>query len=443
MCLFSACNSFVQIDASPLVINSAELFQSDEVATSAVVGLYNQMTTLNMSGMNGGITVYSALSADEIYPGGSNTNYEVFYENAVPESNGIVNLNFWGYLYRSVYRCNAIIEGIDHSAGLSEATRKQLQGEAYFVRAFNYFYLVNLFGKVPLSVETDYRKNAIAPRSEINEVYAQIIEDLKQAALLLPQPYVSQNRVRPNYYTALALLSRTYLYTGQWEQAEKTATAIIDGGMYQREDDLSKVFQMASTETIWQLYRDAVNTSDGAAFIPLSASATPPLILTDELMQRFEGNDQRKAAWTGYNTVDNNPLYYPYKYKIRSGLPVQEYTVVFRLAEQYLIRAEARAHRENLEDAKDDVDVIRNRAGLGGTTATDIPALLTEIESQRALELFCEWGHRWFDLKRTGRADAVLAPLKSGWRKEAALLPIPASERLINVFLDQNPGYND
>jgi len=88
-----------------------------------------------------------------------------------------------------------------------------------------------------------------------------------------------------------------------------------------------------------------------------------------------------------------------------------------------------------------DVNIIRQRAGLSPLVLTDKSTLLLAIEKERQTELFSEWGHRWFDLKRTGRADAVLGAEKSNWKSTDALYPIPAVEISKNPKLTQNPGY--
>jgi hypothetical protein len=106
-----------------------------------------------------------------------------------------------------------------------------------------------------------------------------------------------------------------------------------------------------------------------------------------------------------------------------------------------LIRAEARARQHNLAGAKPDINMIRSRAGLGINNSPDEASLLLAIEQERRIELFAEWGHRWLDLKRTGRASAVLGLVKPGWSAEDMLFPIPQSELDKNPFLVQNPGY--
>ena len=134
---------------------------------------------------------------------------------------------------------------------------------------------------------------------------------------------------------------------------------------------------------------------------------------------------------------------YPYKYKVRNGFTVTEYNMVERLAEQYLIRAEARAQQNDISGATADLDTIRVRAGLPVLPISlDKATCLLAVEQERRIELFMEWGHRWLDLRRTGRIDAVLGAEKSNWTSTDSLYPIPFKEIQKNVFLTQNPGYN-
>jgi hypothetical protein len=121
--------------------------------------------------------------------------------------------------------------------------------------------------------------------------------------------------------------------------------------------------------------------------------------------------------------------------------------MVLRLAEQYLIRAEAEANEGDSTDAIDDLNVIRNRALLPNYSANVNGSLLSAILHERQVELFTEWGHRWFDLIRTNSADSVMgiiAPLKHGsWNdnNDQELYPIPQTARNLDMNLTQNPGY--
>jgi hypothetical protein len=124
--------------------------------------------------------------------------------------------------------------------------------------------------------------------------------------------------------------------------------------------------------------------------------------LNDGIVNAFESSDKRKTDWLESVTAEGKTYYFPFKYKTDfAGLStVQEYTVILRLAEVYLIRAEARARQGNVNGAKLDVNVIRTRASLAGTTAATDAQLMVAIEQERRVELFTEWGHRWLDLKR-------------------------------------------
>ena len=167
--------------------------------------------------------------------------------------------------------------------------------------------------------------------------------------------------------------------------------------------------------------------------------------MRDDLINAFEAGDERSTNWVGRFTDVTGTWYYPFKYKVQDGnqaVPITEALTLLRLAEQFLIRAEARTQQGNFTGAQEDLNMIRNRAGLANTTANDQSSLLMAIEHERRVELFTESNHRWFDLKRTRRADAVLGGIKSNWQPTDVLYPIPQSDFDKNSNLKpQNPGY--
>lgn len=162
----------------------------------------------------------------------------------------------------------------------------------------------------------------------------------------------------------------------------------------------------------------------------------------------------RRSVWvdsTDYtlNNVTSRYLF-PYKYKTGKhnrvpGGTATEYYMVLRLAEQYLIRAEANALGGQLGLAINDLNALRRRAGLGDLSNTlNKEQVLAAVAKERQTELFAEWGHRWMDLKRTGKATEVLSaiPYKQPWRGDYQLLyPIPVEEIRKDHFLTQNPNY--
>ena len=442
MAFLSACKKFVDI-APPLTqAESSTVFSSDQTATSAAVGLYYQITASNLTYLNGAITVYTGLSSDELIDAGSNSTYDAFENNAIPSNLSAINSAFWSNAYKYIYQANAVIEGLNSSATLSKPVKDQLMGEMLFTRALNYFYLVNLFGDVPLETSTDYLVNGSMPRTAASKVYNQIINDLSTAETLLTANYASSVNTRPTEMAAAALLARVYLYQKDWINAETQASIVINSGSYNLETNLNNVFLATSSETIFQLARPANNTAEAIAFIPSSTSIKPTFAVRSSLLNAFTSGDNRKTSWLNGNTVNGTAYYYPYKYKQRVNNPVTEYNVVLRLAEVYLIRAEARAEQNNISGALADINLIRNRAGLANTSTSTSAALLNAIAVERQLELFAEWGHRWLDLKRTGAIDTVIGTAKSiVWKPTDALYPIPLAQIQLNPFLTQNSGY--
>ncbi|HXB08265.1 MAG TPA: RagB/SusD family nutrient uptake outer membrane protein, partial [Puia sp.] len=316
-----------------------------------------------------------------------------------------------------------------------------------FVRALTYFYLVNLYGAVPLVLATDYTHTALEPRSPAAAVYAQIRADLEAARgnLFADYPQAGNSptdRTRPNLATATALLARVCLYTGDWVRADSAATALLNDPAYRLEPNLDSVFRSGSRETIWALQPVFGNiaTAEGSFFIPSAANIPPAYPLTNILLGSFEPGDQRRMHWTA-NAA--NGQRYAYKYKQRFNTPPNgEFDVVIRLAELYLVRAEARAMQGNADGALADINAVRQRAGLPGLDAGVSNAnLLTAIRHERQIEFFAEWGNRWLDLKRTGQANAILGAEKSRWTGTDTLYPLPAGELTSNPNLVQNPGY--
>jgi len=196
-----------------------------------------------------------------------------------------------------------------------------------------------------------------------------------------------------------------------------------------------------SSEAIWQLW-------NANGFTPLNSvpfSGKPSNQLSPTLLAAFEPTDQRLVSWTKSTVVSGTTYYYAYKYKQRTvttGINA-EYAMYLRLADVYLIRAEARAQQNNVSGAQADLDLIRARAGLPGTTANDRASLLTAILHERQIEFFNECGHRFFDLKRAGQINTVMATLKPLWKSTASLFPIPQTERFNDPNLSQNPGYTN
>lgn len=448
----TSCKKFVEVEAPTTQIIGSSVFSNDATATSAMVGIYSKLMSNSSSFINTQITRLGGLSSDELANFSTSVNDATVFQNALDPGNSNV-LILWRDTYGYIYQANAIIEGLTNSTGVTTPTRNQLAGEAKFFRALCHFYLTNFFGDIPYITTTDYRINNIVPRTPKAQVYQQIIADLKDAQSLLNDGYVksdntvyttSAERIRPNKWAATSLLARVYLYVGDWMNAESQASAILNNSsVYNLASDLNGVFLKNSNEAIWQLMpvTTGINTPEGNAFILTTAPTSTAI--SDQLLNSFEVGDNRKIKWINSITVGTQTYYYPYKYKVKTGASVTEYYMVLRLAEQYLIRSDARAQQNNILGAISDLNVIRGRAGLPSLVTTLTQAqTLTAIEQERRVELFAELGNRWLDLKRTNRADAILGPLKSpNWQSTDVLYPIPLVQLQNDQNMTQNPGY--
>lgn len=440
-----SCDKFLDIDAPKNQLMADDAFKDDKTATATIVGIYSSMNGFNYQ--FGMLTSFmTAMSADDFFYRAASFND--FRNNSLGASSPYL-IQLWSMPYAYIYQANLAMRGIEESKMITENVKKQLLGEAHFMRAFSYFYLVNLFGDVPLVLDNDVNKNTLLPRNSASEVSQFVIDELIIAMDLLDSDYSGAGRVRPNKQAAMTLLARAYLYQKKYSDAEKYSSEVILDPKYKLEEDLKNTFLTTSQEAIWQLQTvnistAGVNTWEGFNIVPFADGTRSIYELTVPMVNAFEVGDLRKRDWLGFfKTVDAGGAdinyYYPKKYRYRTTSPVKEYNTVLRFAELYLIRAEARANQGKLDVAVDDINIVRVRAGLEKlSNSLGKPEVLLAIENERRVELFTEWGHRWFDLKRTGRALEVLSPLKTNLKSPGLLYPIPKDAIDTNPNLKQN-----
>ncbi len=455
--LGEGCKKLVEVDPPITSPVTATVFTNNKMAASVMTGIYNRMIQFDgtMSSGSQSISLLVGLSSDELKNYSTTGIGEEFYTNGL----NAIDMNiFWNEAYQYIYTANSVLEGLSQSKGVNPAVAKQLTGEAEFIRAFFHFYLLNLFGDVPLVLTTDYRINAIIHRSPKVDVYNQIVADLKDAKAQLSENFVGSDavtatteRVRPTKWAASALLARAFLYLGDWIDAEAEANSILNSQSFDLEG-IDGAFLKNNQEAIWQLQPvlPGYNTFDAFTFILKTepGSGQQSAALSTQLLAAFESGDRRRSGWVDSMVANGTTYYYPHKYKVMPGLAgsvVSEYLMVFRLVEQYLIRSEARAQQNNIGGAQSDLNIVRGRASLGNISAATQASLLAAIQHERQVELFTEWGHRWLDLKRTGQVNTVMAnvtPLKGGsWNPNWQLFPIPNLEIQRNPNLSQNAGY--
>jgi hypothetical protein len=444
-----SCKKFEDVGSPPNQLTADKVYSDSTSIVGASLALYGNFAMNGTSGFIVNTNKYGSISADDAYKLIPNGTFDTFQSNTLIA--GDLSNDTYYNNYAMIFYANNILQNLGTTTAISNGLKNQLAGEAKFWRAYLYFYLVNNFGDVPLVTTTDAVQNAKLPRTPKAQVYQQIITDLTDAKSLLTDTYPSAEKARINREAVSALLSRVYLYlpTPDFSASEKEATAVINSNIYSL-DALSNVFLKSSKETIWQVQSNSGSVSGvtrtGIAFLP--SGSTPDFVLYSALAKAFEPNDQRKTTWAGSLVYNGTTYLYPAKYKNRNtSTNGNEYSVMLRLAEVYLNRAESRAQQGNISGAQADLNMVRGRAGLPNTTAAAKAPLLTAIAQERWVELFTENSDRWFNLKRTGTIGAVLPVTKSldipnySWKPNQALYPIPSTEILANPNLTQNPGY--
>jgi hypothetical protein len=427
--VLGACDSPLDVDPTAS-IDSGTALSTPRGIELGVNGAYRQLQDGDLYGLEE--MVFPDLYADNLdFTGTFQTHREVSLR-AIPTSNGAVLLH-WEEAYEGINRVNNLLAAIDVVA-LTPAERDQYRGESLFIRGLLYHMMVKYFGDVPLILtpSSGVTDASLVARTPAAQVYTQIETDLEEAATLLPS---ARNNGRATQGAANALLARVYLDQGKNAQARDKATLLINATtLYSLNANFrSNWTTKNSPESIFEL-QYSINNSNSQAFwfYPQALGGRWGFAPSLGLVNSFEATDARRAA----SIQTSGTSRYGFKYhRIANG---DDNVVVLRLAEMYLIRAEANA-RLAAADAtvRADLDVVRARAGLAplAVTVAGQAALLAAVLQERRVELAFE-GHRFFDLRRHGVATTVLSI-----SADRLLWPIPQAERDVNINLAQNPGY--
>ncbi|QEC43633.1 RagB/SusD family nutrient uptake outer membrane protein [Pseudobacter ginsenosidimutans] len=443
----TGCKKFTDVGLPKSQITRDVIFKDDQLAKSAMAGVYRSLEETGfLSGSQSGAQVVLGAYTDELESYAVATNdASVFYQLTHLATSGKI-LSMWTTTYTQVYNINSIIEGVDNSNGMSAPVRDQLKGEGLFLRAILHLYLAQTYSAVPYVTSTAYDVNQSIGKISVEEVYTKCRKDLEDAQLLLPQTLAKGNRIYPTKMAAYALLARIAYYQSDWNKALAYANEVLDHPQYQMEPELDKVFLKESSSSIWQLlpYSAIYNPYQGNVFI-LRAAPPTTIALREDFVTDFENGDKRATSWVGQiRSAQNQIYYYPFKYKQYStSTSSLEHSVILRVEELILIRAEAFLKKQQYDLAVDDLNAIRGRANLSLLEEnTDPEDLLNILIKERRSELFTEFGHRYYDLRHYQRLDAVMSVKKTGWKSYYAYWPLPEKELLLNPNLNpQNNGY--
>jgi len=383
------------------------------------------------------------LTADNLIHNGTFTQYREISSKDMSASNGSAEA-LWGVIYSMSYVVSFLNEGLEEIE-ITESEFDKITAAASFLRAYAYFTGVYTYGGLPLVTTTSVEDNRIIPRATFEETLAFIETDLLYALDKLPEE--SFNSGDATNGAVKALLARFYLYTENWSESEKYATDVISGNgtkEYVLETEFENAIGDFSTESILEIVysaNDNPGTSTNFSINNLFVGRRE-IIPSSEMvlaLQKDGGNRNVVLEYDGSNTRGSDNGYTIVRYG-----PFDNVQLI-RLAEMYLIRAEARAQQNDIsggESAESDINVIRERAGVSLIQGTSKNQMLMVIENERRMEL-CFEGHRWYDLVRTGRDQSVMDEFTSNWSEKDQLWPVPLREITNNPSLanDQNPGY--
>lgn len=437
-----ACENYLEPENPKDQINNSNVFTDDRLANSALVTVYSSMR--NSGFLSGTVDGYGllmgCLSDDLEVVNTLDTDYRSFYQGTFTSSTRAIE-SIWSSSYKQIFIVNNVLEGLNSSdATVSENVSNQLKGEALAVRGILHFYLTQTYGAVPYITSIDYNINKQIAKTSSAVAMQKAIGDLKAAEELLLEVYPTAEKTRINKSVVQAFLARMYLYQENWGMAKVYAQLLIDNPMYEL-DALDKVFLKGSKSAIWQFKPvvEGANTLEGGTYIFTTLPA-PYIKLSSEILNSFEVGDLRKSIWT--KEVQNEQNRHANKYKLRAASATsQEYSVVIRLEEMYLIAAEACAELNDFENSNKMLNTLRKRAGLADVNVADKSAAIERILKERRVELFCEYGHRFLDLKRRNKLE-LLESIKSNWQPYFNLWPLPENELLLNPNLaPQNQGY--
>lgn len=456
-----ACDDYLDVDARENL--AAEDSQENQTPEAFVNGIYGMMTEWDYAFSYLGITEIISDNADKGSSPTDSGGDKGFLDNLTFTSGNAGSVGaMWTNWYKAIGRATISIDYTENYGLTDQAYKNRLIGEAKFLRAYHYFFLVRAFGDVPLQ-HVD-----LVNRVPKNEVYDYIEQDLLQAIEALPEKsgYASNDLGRATKGAAKALLSKVYLYQKDWQNAYDYADQVINSGQYGLESDYAVLWRASSengTESIFEVQARGQEIAHGVQQYSETQGArgtsgwgwgfnTPSQNLLDAF--NAEGDVIRRDAtiifagetlWDGriVSASVENPMYNEKAYSsANAGAGDGDKNIrVLRLAEIYLIRAEAANELGNSAVAVSSLNMVRTRVNLPSVTTTVQGDLRTAIWKERRLELAFEHD-RWFDLVRTGQAPAAMAA--NGKTFEVGkheLFPIPNDQIIQTPAMTQNPGY--
>lgn len=416
----------------------------------AALGVYSALQSEDYYGFR--YAIYHEIYSDNMQFVGTFTTDAEAARRALTASNLQIE-NFWGTIYLVINRANTVIaqaERLVTAGTITAEQRDAVSGEMHFLRALAYFDLVKVFGGVPLELNATAGLPDIQnlARSSEQDVYTQIITDLTTAESMLSMVEAGDPR-RASGLAATALLARVYLQNGNNAEAQARASQVIESGAFSLMPTFASIFTTEGSGNSESIFEIDFTPNDQNSLGSATNPNTPGQKFyvsedTYTVLQASAANgDSRFAATVRIEGSANRRRLLKYEDAVNNA----DNVIVIRLAEMYLIRAEAAVRQtanggDNILPVSlqvlSDINAVRTRAGLRPLLALTNRAALDEILLQRRLEFVGE-GLRFMDLRRYNRTCQVLGFCDAQAFRN--LWPIPLQQIEINPNLEKNPGY--
>ena len=462
-----ACKDFLTEDLKGN-FSSETYFKNQNQALQILNGAYNGIAFTNS---NNYIWVFGDVASDDAVKGGNpgDQSEMIYIDDFTADANNGITGNYWKFAYEAIARANNVIVDVP-AINMDEALKARIVGEAKFLRAYNYFNLVNIFGKVPLKLLPQVTQEAIhVPLSEVAAIYQQIEKDLTEAAGVLPGSYSTADVGRATKGAALGMLGKVSLYQQKWSEAlgyfQQLNGLKIYGLLPNYADNFKLAFEN-SKESIFEIQHlsaqiPGVGSSLNQWFAPADNGGYFFNAPTQSLIDAYEKGsgevvDPRLNASIGRNgqpwlngesfNIGWSPTGYLTK---KHQQPLSEVPasltgdgglnyIYLRYADVLLMKAEAFNEINNADSAKSNLNKVRQRAraSFNGTPAADLLPDITltdnnllreAIRKERRVELAQEF-HRHFDLMRWGKSAAESVLGENFKYEKNRYFPLPQEE---------------
>lgn len=450
--LVSSCDELLKPTPIDLLTDDIVLNSPNDVP-NVEIGLYSAFRPIVPS-----TVIAGDCTSDMLVNNGTFSNFRELGVKQITASNSSA-ATLWGSIYNTVYVANFILERLPNVPGVASSDRERVMATAHFLRGYSYFIALYTFGGVPLVTETPISSNLNISRASESDILDFILADYNAALGVLTE--LPANAGYASDYAVQAALARYHLYLGNWPDAETFASSVISSGRYSLDtlfaNVVNKDFTSESIFEVGYTVNDDPGTNSAIGLNNLFVGRREIIPSNQAVLALSSNESGERFSTIKFNSNDLAGADNGWSV-IKYGTPDADNNnvVVFRLAEMYLIRAEARAKQNKVtgaNSAQTDINVLRTRADIWNNitkTKTFTPRvgsvsqaqMLQIIENERFYELAYE-GHRWYDLVRTSRATSVMEAFNSNWKDAYLLWPIPQREIQTNSALvgHQNPGY--